>query len=111
VIVHLVVKLSPPSFSSFIVAIMRLQNWLLSALSLSHITVGHGGLKLLGGFNAVSSLKPRSASLFGPRVNHMIQRRAENTHMELIHERTNNMRCGAVNGSCPAGYWYAQTAS
>jgi hypothetical protein len=91
---------------------MRLQIWLLSVLSLCHITVGHGGLKLLGGFDAISSLKSTAASPFAPRFNRMIQRRAENNNnIRLINERTNNMRCGAVNGSCPAGYWYVERAS
>jgi hypothetical protein len=90
---------------------MRLQNWLLSVLSLSHITLGHGGLKLFGGFDAVSSLQPRAASPFDPRVHDMIQRRAENTRMGFINERAVSTRCGAVNGSCPDGYWYVQTAS
>jgi len=101
---------------------MRLQNWFLSVLSLPYITAGHGGLKILGGLNAVSSLKPRASLPSAPGVNHVIQRRAHMglvderaaAPMGLVNERTTpkvNSRCGAVNGSCAPGYWYVQTAS
>jgi hypothetical protein len=101
-------KLSSTSF--YPLPIMRLNSWLLTVLPIAHIAVGHGGLKLLGGFDAVSNLQQRGASQFTPRLNHVIQHRAALPQQGYIDERAVNLRCGPGNGSCPTGYWYVQNA-
>ncbi|KAH8780439.1 glycoside hydrolase/deacetylase [Hyaloscypha finlandica] len=83
---------------------MRLHSWLLTVLSIAHSAIGHGGLKLLGGFDAVSNLQPRGASQFAPHVNHALQHRAALPQPGYIDERAVNLRCGPGNGSCPTGY-------
>jgi hypothetical protein len=92
---------------------MRVQIWLLSVLLLAHSALTHGYLKILGGFDAVSSLRLRAALPFAPWVNHVTEHRAKDTHMEhldlVLDERAVNSRCGFVNGSCPDGQWYVQT--
>jgi hypothetical protein len=100
--------LSPTSF--YPLPIMRLHSWLLTVLSIAHSAIGHGGLKLLGGFDAVSNLQPRGASQFAPHVNHALQHRAALPQPGYIDERAVNLRCGPGNGSCPTGYWYVHNA-
>jgi hypothetical protein len=40
----------------------------------------------------------------------VIHRRADPPQQGYIDERSVKLRCGPVNGSCPTGYWYVQTA-
>jgi hypothetical protein len=94
------------STSFYLLPIMRLHSWLLSVVPLAHIAIGHGGLKILGGFDAVSNLQLRGALHSTPQVNHVMQHRANPPQQGYIDERAVNLRCGPGNGSCPAGYWY-----
>ncbi len=84
---------------------------LVSVLSLPDLGVAHGGLGLLGGFDAIDPIEPRAgAPVFEPASNLFIpaseRSRAKNSIIESLHERQNNKdKCGVGYGSCAPGYW------
>lgn len=91
---------------------MLLLPWSLFVLCSSTVAAhGAGGPGILGGPEALRALAPRFPSRINPHSDFkdVFQREDEIFPGELLTaraEKTQKMNCGAVNGSCPAGYWY-----
>ena len=87
---------------------MRFQYGILSVLCFSHIPAAYGGgFQILGGYEAVDSLRPRTPSRPAPYMSEVIQRGVDDDIFQRAEAvSSKNMRCGYVNGTCPTGYWY-----
>lgn len=92
--------------------IMLHSTWALFALYCSTVAAhGAGGPGILGGPEALRALAPRFPSRINqhPDFEDVFKRENEIFPGELLTaraEKSSKMNCGAVNGSCPAGYWY-----
>lgn len=85
---------------------MKFQYGFFPLVCFSHLAAAHGGLKILGGLDAVNSLKPRKPAMSAAYIHQMKQREREASLFEREQEASSkNMRCGTVNGTCPTGYW------
>jgi hypothetical protein len=89
---------------------MLFQYGFLSVLGLSSVA---SAFQILGGYEAVDSLRPRVPTRPAHYMSEMNRREPE---PNIFDERgedvsSKNMRCGYVNGTCPTGYWYVNSTA
>lgn len=84
---------------------MLFQYGLLSVLGFSSAA---SAFQILGGYEAVETLRSRVPSRPAHYLSEMTRRESEPNIFEEREESlsSKNMRCGYVNGTCPTGYWY-----
>lgn len=79
-----------------------LRKLLLAALWLSELVIAHGGMRIMGDIDAVNALTPKTNYFL--RAAGSSSAKSDYRPVGDLTKRA-NMKCGVVEGKCPAGYW------